>query len=210
MKLKRIKKMGNYHERRALPEGWEWKKLGEVIKYKKGRKPAILLDQEIEGSLQYLTAEYFRTGTSENFVPKEEISKCISCSAQDIILIWDGSNAGDIFNGLNGVVASTMVKIEPKENLLHTYAHFFLKTQFQNFKEHTNGSSIPHVNKSSFDNTIIPLPPLPTQRRIASILEKAEETKRLRAQADELMNKLLQNLFMEMFGDPVRNPKGWE
>ncbi|MBU3966491.1 MAG: restriction endonuclease subunit S [Euryarchaeota archaeon] len=102
------------HERRALPEGWEWKRLGDIITYKKGRKPVALLDEETQGSLQYLTAEYFRTGNSKNFVPKEELSKCISCSAQDIILIWDGSNAGDIFMGLNGVVASTMVKIEPK------------------------------------------------------------------------------------------------
>lgn len=56
----------------------------------------------------------------------------------------------------------------------------------------------------------IPLPPLPTQRRIVSILEKAEETKRLRAQADELTDRLLQSVFLEMFGDPVRNPKGWD
>ncbi|MBU3966493.1 MAG: restriction endonuclease subunit S [Euryarchaeota archaeon] len=98
----------------------------------------------------------------------------------------------------------------PNERLLKTYAHFFLKTQFQTLNEHTNGSSIPHVSKSLFDNTRIPLPPLPTQRRIVSILEKAEETKKLRAQADELTDRLLQSVFLEMFGGPVRNPKGWE
>jgi type I restriction enzyme S subunit len=42
-----------------------------------------------------------------------------------------------------------------------------------------------------------------------SILEKAEQTKRLRAQADELTNRMLQSVFLEMFGDPVKNPKGW-
>ncbi|HEX7575372.1 MAG TPA: restriction endonuclease subunit S, partial [Candidatus Methanoperedens sp.] len=56
----------------------------------------------------------------------------------------------------------------------------------------------------------IPLPPLPIQRRIVSILEKAEETKKLRAQADELTERLLKSLFFDMFGDPVKNPKGWE
>ncbi len=43
-----------------------------------------------------------------------------------------------------------------------------------------------------------------------SILEKAEETTRLRAQADELTDRLLQSVFLEMFGDPVKNTKGWE
>jgi type I restriction enzyme S subunit len=47
------------------------------------------------------------------------------------------------------------------------------------------------------------------QKRIVAILEKAEETKRFRAQADKLTNKLLQSVFLEMFGDPVKNPKGW-
>jgi type I restriction enzyme, S subunit len=54
------------------------------------------------------------------------------------------------------------------------------------------------------------VPPLATQKKLVSILEKVEETKKLRAQADELTNQLLQNVFLEMFGDPVKNPKGWE
>jgi type I restriction enzyme S subunit len=45
--------------------------------------------------------------------------------------------------------------------------------------------------------------------RIVSILEKAEETKRLRAQADELTDRLLRSVFLEMFGDSSRNPKRW-
>ncbi len=56
----------------------------------------------------------------------------------------------------------------------------------------------------------IPLPPLPVQRQIVAILEQAEVTKRLRAESDELTQRFLQSVFMEMFGDPVKNEKGWE
>lgn len=42
------------------------------------------------------------------------------------------------------------------------------------------------------------------------ILEKAEETKRLRAQADELTDRILESVFLEMFGELGRNPKRWE
>jgi type I restriction enzyme S subunit len=46
--------------------------------------------------------------------------------------------------------------------------------------------------------------------KIVDILKKANETKKLRAQADELTYRMLQSVFLEMFGDPVKNTKGWE
>ncbi|MCG2727091.1 MAG: restriction endonuclease subunit S, partial [Candidatus Methanoperedenaceae archaeon] len=73
-----------------------------------------------------------------------------------------------------------------------------------------HGAAQGGINTQFANDYELPLPPLPTQRRIVSILEKAEETTRLRAQADELTDRLLQSVFLEMFGDPVRNPKGWE
>ncbi len=56
----------------------------------------------------------------------------------------------------------------------------------------------------------IPLPSLPEQRRIAAILERADRLRRLRRYALELSEGYLQAVFVEMFGDPVRNPKGWD
>lgn len=56
----------------------------------------------------------------------------------------------------------------------------------------------------------IPLPPLEEQRRIASILDKADELRQKRQQAIEKLDQLLQTTFIDMFGDPVSNPKGWE
>ena len=55
----------------------------------------------------------------------------------------------------------------------------------------------------------VPLPPLPEQQRIAVILERADGLRRLRRYALELSEGYLQAVFVEMFGDPVRNPKGW-
>ncbi|MDL5502091.1 MAG: restriction endonuclease subunit S, partial [Candidatus Methanoperedens sp.] len=78
------------------------------------------------------------------------------------------------------------------------------------YNGYVSGTTRTKLIQSEMRRIPIPLPPLPTQRRIVSILEKAEETKKLRAQADELTDRLLQSVFIEMFGDPVRNPKGWE
>ena len=56
----------------------------------------------------------------------------------------------------------------------------------------------------------IDLPPLAEQRRIASILDQADELRQKRQQAIEKLDQLLQATFIDMFGDPVSNPKGWE
>lgn len=56
----------------------------------------------------------------------------------------------------------------------------------------------------------IPLPPLAEQKRIAAILDKADSIRHKRQQAIQLADDFLRAVFLEMFGDPVTNPKGWE
>src|SRR5690606_1342890 len=53
------------------------------------------------------------------------------------------------------------------------------------------------------------LPPLPEQKRIAAILDKADEIRRKRHEAIRLTEELLRSAFHELFGHPVTNPKGW-
>ena len=65
------------------------------------------------------------------------------------------------------------------------------------------------VNKSRFEELEIPLPPLEQQKRIAAILDKADELRAKRRRAIAKLDELLKSVFLELFGDPVTNPKGW-
>ena len=56
----------------------------------------------------------------------------------------------------------------------------------------------------------VPVPPLEEQRRIAAILDQAETLRTQRRTALALLDSLTQSLFLDMFGDPVANPKGWQ
>ena len=56
----------------------------------------------------------------------------------------------------------------------------------------------------------IPLPPLAEQRRIAALLDRADRLRRTRRFAAKLSETFLQAVFVQMFGDPVGNPKGWQ
>lgn len=66
------------------------------------------------------------------------------------------------------------------------------------------------LNKEKLKTLKIPLPPLPEQRRIAAILDQADALRAKRREALAQLDKLTQSIFIEMFGDPVTNPKGWE
>jgi type I restriction enzyme S subunit len=66
------------------------------------------------------------------------------------------------------------------------------------------------VRKDDLLSLQVPVPPLPEQQRIASILGRADRLRRLRRTARELGDTCLQSVFLEMFGDPVTNPMGWD
>lgn len=63
---------------------------------------------------------------------------------------------------------------------------------------------------SKFAELQIPLPPLPIQKRIAEILDAADALKRKDQELLKKYDELAEAIFIDMFGDPVRNEKGWE
>ncbi|MGC2857567.1 restriction endonuclease subunit S [Novispirillum sp. DQ9] len=73
-----------------------------------------------------------------------------------------------------------------------------------------NGATFKEVSKEVVGRFEIDLPPLAEQRRIAAILDKADAIRRKRQQALALADDFLRSAFLEMFGDPVTNPKGWQ
>ena len=70
-------------------------------------------------------------------------------------------------------------------------------------------TTVPAIRKSRLESVRIAVPPLEEQKRIAAILDKADAIRRKREQAIQLADEFLRSLFLDMFGDPVRNPKGW-
>jgi type I restriction enzyme S subunit len=63
---------------------------------------------------------------------------------------------------------------------------------------------------STFAPLKVPLPPLPIQKRIAEILDAANALKRKDQELLKKYDELAQAIFIDMFGDPVKNEKGWE
>lgn len=75
---------------------------------------------------------------------------------------------------------------------------------------HVRGTTLKNLSFAAFAETVrFEVPGLAAQRRIADILDKADAIRRKRKEAIALTEELLRSAFLEMFGDPVTNPKGW-
>lgn len=97
-------------------------------------------------------------------------------------------------------------------NVIPDFYRYYLlweKIRKQAEKNMTGSAGQKRVPTSFIQNLVVPVPPPETQRKIVAILEKAEATQRLRAEADALMQDLLQSVFLEMFGDPSIKSTNW-
>ncbi|NAZ14347.1 MAG: restriction endonuclease subunit S, partial [Desulfurococcales archaeon] len=150
-----------------IPKEWRIEELGRIVKYVKGKKPSVLFDEKSsEEYIPYLTAEYMRGLDKPKWCNLKLENNVVEVSRDDVIMIWDGSYAGHVFTGFNGVLASTMVKITPIIELDKKFLYYYLLANYEKFRSTTVGTGIPHVNKKVFEEFLIPVPPIHEQKSI--------------------------------------------
>ena len=120
--------------------------------------------------------------------------------------------ARNLVNGL-GFGSTEFHVVRPKHDVMPEWIFYFLRqhsTRQEAARHMTGTAGQQRVPTRFLQEVMIPLPPLAEQKRIAAILAKADRLRRLRHTARDLSNTYLQSVFLEMFGDPVSNPMGWE
>jgi type I restriction enzyme S subunit len=103
-----------------------------------------------------------------------------------------------------------LAAIRGSKNIKTQYLLYFLRSYEPELAERGTGSTFDAISRSDLEAIHLPLPPLDEQKRIAAILSKADRLRRLRRYARELSDGYLGSVFLEMFGDPVSNPMGWD
>ncbi|MBK7507653.1 MAG: restriction endonuclease subunit S [Comamonadaceae bacterium] len=114
---------------------------------------------------------------------------------------------------LDGATASTgFCVLRPRKNVLSSsYLFHWVKSPgfVADMVSKATGASYPAVSDRIVFESALAVPPLPEQRRIAAILDQADALRAKRREALAQLDSLTQAIFIEMFGDPVVNPKGW-
>ena len=170
-------------------------RLRSFVTLEKGKPPAA---QPYYGpdADRYLTPEYLRTGGECALVKAARRSARVEDG--DTILLWDGSNAGEVLCGRAGILASTMSRASHAGRFDDAYFFYALKHWEPYLKAQTSGSGIPHIDKEIFGNLAITEFDLREQAKIAEVLSTVdraiEQTEALIAKQQRIKTGLMQDL----------------
>lgn len=157
----------------------------------------------------------FFQGKSEfgelNPTPKWYCSSPIRLAEVDDILISVRAPVGDVnIANVNCCIGRGLAAIRPdKTKLLTKFLFYVLKGKKREIKNMGTGSTFKAISKKDLVNIKIPVPNIEIQKKIVNTFDKAQELIDKRKAQIEALDQLTQSVFLEMFGDPYKNPKNW-
>lgn len=190
-------------------EKWEVKKLKEVGEFINGKafKPS---DWKKEG-VPIVRIQNLNDSQKEYNYFQGECEEKYFLDNEDLLVSWSASLGVYRWNKGKALLNQHIFKVKPFEEIIDkNYLYYVLMTKINEMKTRVHGSTMKHITKGQFEKVEIPVPPISIQKKIVSILDKAERLKDERKIANEKSKKIIQSLFYEMFGDPILNDKNWE
>lgn len=199
---------------KKLPKGWNKSKLIDLCDFSQGIQVAIdnQYNEREEGYVRFLRiVDYTQNKDELRYIIYPGDKYMVNSS--EVVMIRYG-DAGRVVRGHEGAIANNLFKITPKLNhLTNDYLYYFLSQNriYDMLINSQQKTGLPAVNfRTVYDIEIVYPETLEEQKRTASILEKAEKTIEKREESIKLLDEYLKSVFVDMFGDPVNNPKRWE
>jgi type I restriction enzyme S subunit len=183
-------------------------RLGNLVQVRKGKKPASVSHEFVPGYRRLIQIDDLRAGAATKYCPPAQDE--VAAFETDVIIAWDGANAGTSSFGLSGVIGSTLAALRPTTPTVFTpYLGHFVRANQAHLRSRCKGATVPHIDGRVLESLEIPLPPFPEQRRIAEVLDKADALRTKRRASLDQLDTLSQSIFLDMFGDPIANRRGW-
>lgn len=185
----------------------------EVSEFQGGSQPpkSKWSDIILDGYIRMLQIRDFTKGDKKYIQYVKDEKKLKKCNKNDILIARYGASVGKIVTGLDGAYNVALMKITPSKILNREFLFQYLKSNlFQNMLlSISDRAAQAGFNKEDLEKIIIPLPTLTKQKKIANALDKASELITLRKESIKKLDELSKSIFIDMFGDPVLNPKKW-
>ncbi len=187
----------------------EWKRLGDVATFINGYafkpdswsgkgKPIVRIQ-----NLNNKNADY-------NFFDGN-IDEKYTIYNGDILISWSASIGSYVWSGGEAYLNQHIFKVEfNKMNINKFYFKYMVDNALIRAQKYIHGSTMKHITKKYFDGLKIPIADIETQEKIVQVLDNAQSLIDKRKEQIILLDKLTESIFYEMFGDPIKNEKGWE
>ncbi|MDR1182981.1 MAG: restriction endonuclease subunit S [Bacteroidales bacterium] len=205
-----------------MNKGWEIVKLGDYIQQVRGVSYTpkdlspeltneylmLLRANNIQDVLVFDDVQYVhRSKVSEKqYIRKGDILICASSGSKN--LVGKAAQAHQEYDACFGAFCKLIRPIKINSAYLGNY---FKSNYYRSeISRLSRGININNIKNEDIDNLLIPLPPLEDQLQIAATLGKASGLISLRKKQLEELDALAESVFYDMFGDPVKNEKGWE
>lgn len=185
----------------------KWIKLGDIVDINKGKKHTLVENPSKE-SKRVIYTEDLRSDVNIKYTNDEA---GIFVEEDDILIAWDGANAGIVEYGKSGFIGSTIgrLRIREPEKYYPPYIGMFLKKQFNYFQRTSNGAVMPHINRNALTNLKIPVVKYIDQYRIAQVLTQSDFLIKRRKESIRLLDELLLSTFLKMFGSTSKKFQEW-
>ena len=183
---------------KKLPQGWKKVKLGTLVNMKTGKLDANASSQD--GEYPFFTC---------SVQPLRISSYSYDCEC--VLVAGNGDLNVKYYNGKFDAYQRTyIIESIDKNELYVKYLYYFMSKYIDVLRAKSIGGVIKYIKLGDLTDAKITIPPLEEQERIVSILERAEDAIRKREESNRLLDEYLKSVFVDMFGDPVTNPKGWD
>lgn len=173
-------------------------KLGNLMKIKTGKLDANA--SSIDGKYPFFTCSR---------EPLKISSYSYDCKC--VLVAGNGDLNVKYYEGKFDAYQRTYIIESKNEAVLDTrYLYWFLSKYVEKLRKLSIGGVIKYIKLKNLTDPIIPLPLIDDQKRIVKMLDRAYIIQEKRKRAIELLDDYLKSLFVQMFGDPVKNQKGWK
>jgi type I restriction enzyme S subunit len=189
--------------------------LGHVCTFLNGGTPSTSVPRYFEGTIPWITGADIVGPTVESarsFITEEAIQNSATnrVPAGTVLLVTRTSVGKVAVAGTALCFSQDITALIPNPQKLDTsYLVQFLHTKVPHFERLSRGATIKGITREVVADLPVLLPPLPEQRRIAEILDRAEEIRAKRRAALAQLDTLTQAIFLDIFGNPATNTKDW-
>jgi type I restriction enzyme S subunit len=188
--------------------------LGEVCTFVGGGTPSRKRPDYFQGGLPWATVKDFKSiliGNTEEHISETAIADSATNVVEPgTVLLVSRVGLGKVaIAGCRLAINQDIKAIFPTEGIEPEYLFWFLLSKSEDIQRMGAGATVKGVTLNDIKSIKMPVPSMLEQRRIIDLLSRAEGIVRLRREAEKKADELIHALFLDMFGDPATNPKGW-
>ncbi|MFZ2961292.1 MAG: restriction endonuclease subunit S [Candidatus Ozemobacteraceae bacterium] len=200
-----------------LPKMWKMAKLGECCTIISGSTPKRDMPEYWKNEIPWVTPKDISNldqpdiDDAPEYISRKGFESCsTTLLPKGTVLFSSRAPIGLVaITGREMCTNQGFKSLIPSLGINSRYLFFCMRYIAPTIAEMGNGATFKEVSKETMGRVLIPIPPINEQKEIAHVLESSWSIIRKRRETLRLADELLRSIFLDMFGDPITNPKSW-